>query len=215
MVKAISGLPTKIQRGSAALRIRTVCETCNNGWMSQLEQHTIPVLRPLLLDFQIPLSSEQQTLLATWVIKTGMVLDSIYKHPRFYQKDECQKVRENRIIPNGTVIWAGRFFGNGKHAGLGDFSLDCAPDTKVANGCVITLVLGHVIFQVLSVRPRADYKERRLRASFRPGRWDELLTRIWPNTKSQITWPPHLSFTLYSEYSVSSLIHRFFPLHTT
>ena len=138
MVKAISGLPTKIQKGSAVLRIRTVCDTCNNGWMSQLEEDAIPVLRPLLLDFQIPLSSEQQVLLAVWAMKTGMVLDSIHKHAHFYQKDERKNLRENRILPAGTVIWIGRFFGNGKHAGLSDFSLDSAPDLKVASGCVIT-----------------------------------------------------------------------------
>jgi hypothetical protein len=212
MVKAISGLPTKIQKGSAVLRIKAVCKTCNNGWMSKLEQETIPVLKPLLLDLSIPRSSEEQIVLATWAMKTGMVLDSIYMHTHFYQKDECKNLRENRSIPTGTVIWIGRFFGNGKHAGLSDFSLDCAPDTKVANGCVITFIFSRVIFQILSVRPRADYKERRLHAPFRAGRWGELLTQIWPNSEAPITWPPPLSFTLYSDFSVRSLINRFKPM---
>jgi hypothetical protein len=212
MIKAIHGLPIKIQKGSAVLRIRTVCETCNNGWMSKLEEDTIPVLRPLLLDLSIPRSSEEQILLATWAMKTGMVLDSIYKHVHFYQKDERQNLRENRTIPPGTVIWIGRFFGNGKHAGLADFSLDVMPDLKVAKGCVITFILGHVIFQILSVRCRADYKEQKINATYRSGRWNELLTKIWPNTGSQITWPPPLSFTLYSEFSVRRLLNRFKPL---
>jgi hypothetical protein len=211
MVKAISGLPKKIQKGSAVLRIRTVCDTCNGGWMSKLEQDVIPVLKPLLLDLSIQLSSDQQILLATWLIKTGMVLDSIHKHTHFYQREECKNLRKNRTLPTGTVTWIGRFFGNGKHAGLSDFSLDFAPHLKVANGCVITFILGRVIFQVLSVRPRPDYKERRFNAVSRSGRWDELLTQIWPNTGSQITWPPPLSFTLYSEFSVRSLINRFKP----
>lgn len=214
MVKAVRGLPTRIQKGSAALRIRTVCETCNNGWMSRLEQDTIPILRPLLLDLSIPLPSEQQTVLAAWVMKTGMVLDSIYTHTHFYQKNERTDLRENSVVPSATVIWIGRFFGNGKHAGLSDFSMDCAPDTKVANGCVITLIFGRVVFQILSVRPRPDYKERQLHAPFRRGRWNELLTQIWPNTQDRITWPPALSFTLYSEFSVRSLLDRFKPMHT-
>jgi hypothetical protein len=212
MVKRVRGLPTKIQKESAVLRIRTVCEACNNGWMSQVEEDTIAVLRPLLLDLSISLSSVQQTSLAVWVMKTGMVLDSIYTHVHFYQKDERKDLRENKSIPTGTVIWIGRFFGNGKHAGLSDFSLDCAPDLKVANGCVITLILGHVVLQILSVRPRPDYKERPLHAPFRPGKWRELLSQIWPNTESRITWPPALSFTLYSEFSVSSLLNRFRPM---
>ena len=213
MYKTVRGLPTTVQKGSAVLRIRTVCETCNNGWMSELEEDVIPVLRPLLLDLSIPLSSEQQSLLATWVMKTGMVLDSIYKHVHFYQKDERKNLRQSRTVPDGTAIWIGRFFGNGKHAGLSDFALDSPPHLKVANGCVITFVLGHVIFQVLSVRPRPDYKELQLHAPFRPGRWSELLTRIWPNTQGRTIWPPPLSFTLYSAFSIRSLVNRFRPMN--
>jgi hypothetical protein len=124
MRKAIAGLPTKIQKGSSVLRIRTACETCNNGWMSRLEQDTIPVLKPLLADLSIRLSSEEQILLATWALKTGMVLDSIYKLNRFFHRDECAGIREARTILAGTVIWIGRFYGNGLHAGLSKFSLD-------------------------------------------------------------------------------------------
>jgi hypothetical protein len=211
MRKVISGLPIKIQKGSAVLRIRAVCKTCNNGWMSKLEQDTIPVLRPLLRDLSYPLSSEEQILLASWAMKTGMVLDSIYKHERFYQRNECQNVRENRAIPNGTIIWIGRYFGNGKHAGLSDFSSDPSPHPKVGNGCVLTFIFGHVVFQILSARVGSDYKERWFKVASRPGRWDELLTQIWPNNNRQFIWPPPLSFTLYSEFSIRSLINRFRP----
>ncbi len=212
MHKAVSDLPIKIQKGSSVLRIRTVCETCNNGWMSKLEQDTIPVLRPLLVDLSVRLSPEQQSLLASWAMKTGVVLDSIYKHTRFYQKEECKNLRENRTIPTGTVIWIGRYFGSGLHAGLSDFSLDSPPHRKIANGCVITFVLGHVVFQILSARPRPEHKERRVNVEYRPGSWDKLLTKIWPNADSQIAWPPPLSFTLYSECSIGSLVNRFRPL---
>ena len=212
MVKKIQGLPTKIQRGSAALRIKTVCDTCNNGWMSRLEQETIPVLRPLVNDISIPLSSDEQILLAGWATKTGMVLDSIYKHGRFFDSDQCKDMRERRIIPNGTTIWIGRFFGNGKHAGLDDFSLDSKPDPKVGKGCVITLILGRVIFQSFNTRFNPEHKHVRFRIPCRPGKWAESLTQIWPNAGGQIRWPPPMSFTLYSEVSVGSLIHRFKPI---
>lgn len=211
MRKVISDLPIKIQKGSSVLRIRTVCETCNNGWMSKLEQDTIPIFKPLLVNLSVPLSSEQQSLLASWVMKTGVVLDSIHRHNRFYQKDECENLRETRTIPTGTVIWIGRFFGNGLHAGLSDFSLESPPHVKVGTGCVITFVLGRVVFQILSARARADHKEQQFNVGFRPGRWDELLTKIWPNTGSQITWPPPLSFTLFDGASIGNLVNRFKP----
>jgi len=74
--------------------------------MSQLEQEVIPVLRPLLFDLSLPLSSEQQQLLAIWAMKTGMVLDSIYRHARFYLRDECKNLRDNRVLPSGTFAEA-------------------------------------------------------------------------------------------------------------
>ena len=212
MRKAVSDLPIKIQKGSSVLRIRTVCTTCNNGWMSKLEQDTIPVLRPLLVDLSVRLSPEQQSLLASWAMKTGVVLDSIHKHTRFYRKEECKNLRENRTIPTGTVVWIGRYLGNGLHAGQSDFSLDSPPHRKIANGCVITFVLGHVVFQILSARPRPEHEERRVNVEYRPGSWDKLLTKIWPSADSQIAWPPPLSFTLYNECSIGSLVNRFRPI---
>jgi hypothetical protein len=211
MIKTVSDLPIKIQKGSSALRIRTVCENCNNGWMSKLEEDTIPVLRPLLVDLSVRLSPDDQILLASWVMKTGVVLDSIYKHSHFYQKEECEILRKNRTIPTGTVVWIGRYFGNALHAGLSDFVLDSPPHLKIANGCVITFVLGRVVFQILSARPKPEYKELRVDVGYRPGKWDRLLTKIWPNADTQIVWPPPLSFTLHSEFSIRNLVHRFRP----
>jgi hypothetical protein len=58
--------------------IKSVCETCNNGWMSRLEGRA----KPLILDLMnmrvshLELSPEQRTTLSAWAIKTAFMIAS-------------------------------------------------------------------------------------------------------------------------------------------
>jgi hypothetical protein len=52
--------------------VRAFCKSCNNGWMSDLESKAKPILEPMLTGTPKALGTSDQTLLATWVIKTGM-----------------------------------------------------------------------------------------------------------------------------------------------
>jgi hypothetical protein len=67
---------------SPELKIGTVCEPCNNGWMSSLEERNIPLIGCLLQDISTPLDACQQSSLAVWTLKTAMVLDSVNKRDR-------------------------------------------------------------------------------------------------------------------------------------
>jgi hypothetical protein len=54
---------------SAHIRVKYLCETCNNGWMSDLEKEAQPVIRPLMNDISVPLDQWQQYLIALWTIR--------------------------------------------------------------------------------------------------------------------------------------------------
>src|SRR5689334_18116997 len=60
---------------NAAVRVRAVCKTCNNGWMSNLEKAAKPSLAAMLNDISIGLDHAEQTLVATWAMKTAMVFE--------------------------------------------------------------------------------------------------------------------------------------------
>ncbi len=49
--------------------IRDICEICNNGWMSRLEEQVKPILTPMLLDQSRSLTAPEQHLLATWATR--------------------------------------------------------------------------------------------------------------------------------------------------
>lgn len=54
--------------------VRRFCESCNNGWMSQLEQQAIPVIGPMVLGEGLQLNESWQAIAATWIVKTYLVL---------------------------------------------------------------------------------------------------------------------------------------------
>jgi hypothetical protein len=73
---------------SYTARRRRVCEDCNNGWMSRLEDQAAPLLKRMFAEsIVLQLTVAQQTLLANWVFKTALML---------------QFVNVGRVIPLGV-----------------------------------------------------------------------------------------------------------------
>jgi hypothetical protein len=93
------------------LTVKTVCQTCNNGWMSTLESEAIPILTRMFDDKTVSLSADEQKILARWLMKMAMVYDSAKGRNAsnvFYKKDECVAFRKSFLIPQPTMIWIGR-----------------------------------------------------------------------------------------------------------
>jgi hypothetical protein len=57
--------------------INTVCHTCNNTWMSRLEEKNIPVIGNMLENKPTVIDAGRQRLLMEWAVKTAIVMDSI------------------------------------------------------------------------------------------------------------------------------------------
>jgi hypothetical protein len=60
--------------------VKIPCEACNTGWMHDLEEAVIPFLTPMILGKRMRLRPARQKLLATWCVKTALVMDHL--HPR-------------------------------------------------------------------------------------------------------------------------------------
>jgi hypothetical protein len=193
---------------SRKIRIKSVCTKCNNEWMSNLETECIPLLGSLLEDISLNLDSHYQLLASLWATKIAMVLDSVEGHSRFYLKTECEQFKNNKIIPIGTMIWTGRYFGRSLHASGGYFTANLNKSLPVADCATTTILVGHLIFEVLTVRKRSPYSERTIRMEPNLGRWNELLTPIWPITSNTVSWPPALSFSNYGSHPIAMLLTR-------
>lgn len=160
------------------ITVKTVCGTCNNGWMSSLETTCIPLIGSLMQDIAAPLDPSQQSLLSTWALKTAMVLDSTNTRARsvFYERSECEKLRLSSTIPDRTRVWIGRSTLNGLHADGTDVAIQTPDGTKIAIGNATTLIVGHLALQVFAVHPLPRYKNKAINeVAPRPGPWDDLL----------------------------------------
>lgn len=185
--------------------------------MSDPEAACIPVIGNLMQDISLPLDTSQQVLLATWAVKTTMVLDSTNTRERsaFYTKDECEQLRLTSTISAHTRVWIGRSALNGLHADGTDVGLN-GPDgaTKIATGNASTFIVGHLALQVFAVHPLPEHKDKSPDSVFDsvqpgPGPWNNLLVQIWSAHTSIVTWPPPQTFTgTGTRYHIGQLLYR-------
>ncbi|MGH2922380.1 MAG: hypothetical protein ACRDKU_09965, partial [Gaiellaceae bacterium] len=68
--------------GKLDMKVRRVCESCNNGWMSELEKAAQPVLLPLIEGKSKKLVPVEQEVVAVWAIKTALMCEFLYPEAR-------------------------------------------------------------------------------------------------------------------------------------
>lgn len=189
------------------VRIPCVCQRCNNGWMSRLEVKCKPIIASLLADFSLPLDAEQRKFLTEWAVKTAMVIDAFEGRARFFTDAERHAFKSNnRAIPDGTGVWAGRFTGRTLSAIGGEFSLDSQTARSVVRGHVFTICVGHLILQVLSLHKLPNITKVSIMPS--PVKWELFLISLWPPhpAKNQkVGWPPRHNFALVENLRLGNL----------
>src|SRR6266567_470549 len=149
--------PLKMQEGTKPQEfvddpeqtVNTVCHTCNNTWMSQLEQKNIPALSAMVDNTPFEIDPGRQRLLREWSVKTAMINDSTKVrngNQKFYALGERTAMRESR--PDRTRIWLGQL--DGSHLGIHgtDFTILADKTVRVGEGSVATIYMGHFVVQV-------------------------------------------------------------------
>jgi hypothetical protein len=99
----------KISGDPKSRKLRIVCGKCNNGWMSELQNTTKPILVPLMQGQQIILSEQRQRLLATWVAMTVICAEYLAPLSVSIPVTERRWLFTNRTPPHTMRIWIGNF----------------------------------------------------------------------------------------------------------
>lgn len=192
--------------------VNTVCHTCNNTWMSRLEEKNIPAVGDMLENKPTGIDAGRQRLLTEWAVKTAMVTDSIkarWGDEKFYATDECVALRLSQEIPNGTRIWIGALTEQHLGAVGTDFTILRGDRVRIGTGMAVTIVVGHFMVQVAIVHmnPGTAAKDAPL-VQPKPGDWDRKLIQLYPKVRKQVRWPPEVSFTNGGPLSVAFLMDR-------
>lgn len=96
----------KTQGHLGTVRIRNVCETCNSGWMSRLENDTKPIVKELLSGHVVGMDRKKQELLCRWILLVNIMIEyTDVKTIAITESD--RKTLMDGVIPEGWKIWIG------------------------------------------------------------------------------------------------------------
>jgi len=185
---------------------------CNAGWMSKLEGEVKTFAEPMLRGQRVHLCPENQIAIAVWASKFAVVLEGTrpQSDERFYTPDACRSLMVAREVPDLTRVEIGQYVTPALYASGFDFKL--SSDGEIGGrGLVTTIVLGHLVLQISSLRPVPPFDGRNAEVPVHPGHWENLLLGAWPPSNGPVTWPPSMLFwePFHGPFSILSLTTRF------
>lgn len=178
------------------VRLRCVCQRCNNTWMSGMETTIKKFMGPMIEDLSLSLDRQDQRNLAEWALKCAMCNDTVDVHRRFFTESECHAFKQDRTIPDRTLVFCARFTGRSLDSNGADLTLiDPQTADLVVRGHVYTMMAGHVVLQAVSWHPEPQHIHKSVRLRAANGPWDELTIQIWLIEKNLVDWPPPISLS--------------------
>jgi len=174
--------------------VNRVCQKCNNGWMSDLEVETRPILTPLIEGRTAELSSDEQRSIAAWLVKTGLVQD-LSSPPSKVPPEHCSTFYGSRLPLDHTHIWllarpasalALAFFNHRVRPAripVVDGRRDYTREAQAFEGYLQTFAIGRLVAQLLWCDSPAWTEEVVV--------WGDSPehTSIWPPTGQSQHWP--------------------------
>jgi hypothetical protein len=161
-----------------------------------MEKTVQKFLSPMIEDFSFPLDRQNQQNLAEWAVKCAMCNDTVDPHPRFFTNAECHAFKLKRIIPERTLVFAARLTGRSLDSNGADFTLiEPVSGERLVRGHVYTVMVGHVVLQVLSWHPEPLHQDKIIRIKAADGPWEKLTVQVWPIKQRSMIWPPPMSLS--------------------
>jgi hypothetical protein len=199
---------------SLDLKVEAVCDKCNNGWMSTLEESVRPLLSRVIKDGESMYFSKRDiNKLAAFTFKNAVIAN--YLNPSrepFFTRGARERFRVSRQLPPSLGVWLAGF-STPVLRGI-NFGYVLGLQTRHENGVwddleiyVYTFAIGYLVLQLRAFRfTEIGHRGRPLPRSL-PQKpfWDEYSIPVWPNPGKLLRWPPlqYLSDELLRKY-----IHR-------
>jgi hypothetical protein len=182
-------------------RLRIVCEDCNGGWMSRLEESA----KPLLLDMfssssSITLDEDAQLILARWAFKTLAVLSQLGTIKTF-PLAHCRELYTTGNPPILSQVWIGSAAMNVTDLGTQIVASRWEPkryDVTVdgqavqVSGYTARFRLVNVVFEFFGCVAVDGHAVRANHTSD----LQRLLRPIWKVEEPEIQWPPEGSLDI-------------------
>jgi hypothetical protein len=166
-------------------KVNVVCETCNNGWMSDLEaQHAMPSMSDLITGkLDIPIDQKRADSIALFGFKTAVIVDYAgRKGDFFFGRDVRHEFRRSQTIPYNVSMWLTGFASRGRGEINTLYRKGEISAGKQIEVYTCTYAVEHLVIQVVS------YNETGIQ---RASSVDEFLAvPFWPKIPDAFRWPP-------------------------
>ena len=139
-------------------KARVVCEPCNNGWMSDLENHHAkPTLSNILLGQPVSLPAKSIASLAAFTFKMTVVTDHMRSTRKpFFKPSVRSAFRRSLRVPSNVQMWLAAFHEPGSRNGLLRSYYVNVPNERYGDFQYLVVTWGIMPFMVQSVARRLD-----------------------------------------------------------
>ncbi len=197
------------------VRIRRVCASCNNGWMSRLERRVMPLITRLLDEPRSTstLDIHDCRMLSLWAGKTSMVFESVNGPDHWLYSDLDRSLMAQRdLIPPLTDVWIAKCVGFPSTYSTGrNLSTAASPvGESQVRASVTTLAFSSLTIQVrrLVLSPAMDPMSK-ITVGQRLGPWERIVLQVWPLPAEPVHWPAAVGIA--GIYGLGTLGDRFGP----
>lgn len=174
----------------SAIRIPEVCETCNNGWMSQIENAAKPLLEPMIRGQRRAIPPRDQKTIATWMALKTLVAERMDKRIDVATAEDYHDFYARQEPPDGFLSRLGRLDVSEQDTGY--FALDPKTTARSLNGVpaglpfvvYFTFSLRCLLFQTMFIT-----KQALAYPGAPPHDPDPFWTWVWP-PRDEVNWPP-------------------------
>jgi hypothetical protein len=198
-ISAGDGTAPIIQKGGPfTKKLPIVCGTCNNGWMSLLEEAAKPLLVSLFnaAGTSIALDAEAQLILARWAFKTAAVAAQVTRRGLFPQAHRREFYADDRPPRRAYVRIGVASIPTRKHGlQLAEYRFEPTVATATVGRNTLSFPFYRATFRLLTVVFDVfGYVTDDVELEIEPS--DDLartLLPLWPAREPTIWWPPTVS----------------------
>lgn len=185
---------------------KTVCDKCNNVWLSNFENTEIkPIATSLIIgNDDIVLAPGNQWKLAAWAYKMAMLLEVAVppaeRGPLFFTPSERKQFRDTTLAHERVRVFLSKYkYGqHPAHAYMPRHRLtERAEQRRSFDLKISTMTAGSLGMQVMAVRSAASSEliyASEIEFEFL-GKATESIVPIWPPNPDAIRWPPTQTMT--------------------
>lgn len=166
----------------ASHKLRAVCESCNGGWMSDLEGSVRPLIEPTIQGYSASFTPDQQITIATWATLKSMVFEYVWTDTPVFTAGDRQVLMAQDRPPASVQVRLAAVESNGYP--LRALGKGCEVQDKGDKALCLTMTVGCLVAQVFGGPGAGDHR-------FEPvGVTRKDFIGIYPPQMRTVQWPP-------------------------